>query len=97
MPISLYCALPPESSAEPLPSRSVQVLVSVALRIGLIDCAMFSNCDTRYFPADALMAVLPVPNRSYEPPRRTDQSFQHGTHEIALADRSGTKRPAGAV
>src|SRR5262245_56928222 len=95
-PISLYCALPPESSADPLPSRSVHVLVSSALRIGFTDCAMLSSCDTRHLPVEALMAVLPVPNRSYEPPTRMAQSFQHGRHVIAFADRSGTNRPAGA-
>jgi len=43
----------------------------------------------------ALIAVLPVPNRSYATPTRGLRSFQFGTFLIAGNDCGGTNAPAG--
>src|SRR5438093_1695471 len=50
-----------------------------------------------YLPSDALIAVLPLPNRSYAAPRRGLRSCQLGTLSTLAKCNSGTKSPAGRV
>src|SRR5688572_12691740 len=49
-----------------------------------------------YLLALALNAVLPLPNTSYAPARRTDQSFQSGTFGISAKLRAWIHGPAGS-
>ena len=49
-----------------------------------------------YRPRDALIAVRPVPNRSYAPARRIDQSFQFGTLLIAAKSRANGSQTVAA-
>ena len=44
----------------------------------------------------ALSAVFPVPNRSYDTPRRGLMSFQLGTFSMAANERAPTNRVASA-
>src|SRR5438093_768121 len=80
-PISLNCTLPFASKIVPLRSKSVHARESVWLPPGFTDDARPSACCPRNLPTDIFSAVLPVPKRSYDAPKRTAQSFQHGTHE----------------
>src|SRR5712671_2501540 len=101
-PISLNCTVPLASKIVPLRSRSVHARESVWLPPGLTDEARPSACCPRNLPIDVFSAVLPLPNRSNDAPKRTDQSFQHGTHETgamlvrAACAAADMKRPPAA-
>src|SRR5579872_6129151 len=66
---------------------------------------LFRFCCTSgvlYLPIPALTAVLWLPNTSYTPPRRGDQSLKQETPLSELQSingklRAGTNRPPGAV
>src|SRR5262249_47725173 len=62
-PSSLSCAM---SS----PLRSTHVRVSAAPPIGLKSSPRFDENDCTYLPMLPLTAVLPLPNRSYDAPKR---------------------------
>src|SRR5436190_21943222 len=80
-PISLNCTLPFASKIVPFRSTSVHARASVCPPPGLTDDARPSACWPRNLPTDIFSAVLPVPKRSYDAPKRIAQSFQHGTHD----------------
>src|SRR5262245_19336075 len=79
--ISFACRFPLASKIVPLRSKSVQVRTSVWPLSGFTDEARPSACCARNLPIEVLSAVLPLPNRSYEAPTRTDQSFQQGRQD----------------
>ena len=99
-PSSLNCTLPFASKIVPFLSRSVHARVSIWPASGLVDVARPSACWPRNLPTDSFSAVLPVPNRSYDAPPRTVQSFQHGRHATgamfarAACAAADMKRPA---
>src|SRR5262245_54984025 len=88
-PISLSCAILSRFT-------SVQVRTAVSESIGLfIDgdpVALFWT----YVLTLTLIAVRPLPNRSYDAPKRGERLFQFGMSGTASKDRAGTKRPAAA-
>src|SRR5687768_17295321 len=89
-PISISCAI---SS----PFRSSQLRGSLAIDTGLYVEAKPGPCDCTYFPIVPLIAVLPLPNRSYDAPNLGETSFQFGTLGTRANRRSGTNRPAGEI
>src|SRR3954451_23046893 len=88
--------LPAPSRMVPFRSASFHVRVWVAPFMPLKVCANPAACDATYLPAFAFSAVLPVPNRSYAPANRTDQSFQFGTFGMAGKSRAAIHVEAGA-
>jgi hypothetical protein len=91
------------SKIVPFLSRSVHARASVCPASGLTDEASPSACCDRNLPTDVFSAVLPLPNRSYDAPNRTAQSFQHGRHSTgamfarAACAAADMKRPPPAV
>src|SRR5215510_6868324 len=75
---------------------SVHVRVSVRPTVvcGLFAAAVAAASPLTYRAAANLTAVLPVPNRSYETPRRGLRSFQFWTSKPAKCA-AGLQRPAG--
>src|SRR5215212_6325625 len=63
----------------PFLEMSVQVTVWVTPLMPLNVWARPAAWAATYLPALPLIAVLPVPNRSYAAAKRTAQSFQFGT------------------
>src|SRR5262249_30541109 len=86
----------------PFLSRSVHWRASAWPASGLVDEAKPSACCARNLPTDTFSAVLPLPKRSYDAPKRTAQSFQHGRHGTAamfpraVREPGAMNRPAAA-
>src|SRR5262245_52556806 len=93
---SLNWMVPAASRIDLLLSKSIQARVLVLLFIGLNPWAKPAAAAAMYLLAFALIAVLPVPNRSYAPARRIDQSSQFGTFGISGKLRAGIQMLAGA-
>src|SRR5215467_1121760 len=77
--------------------RSFHVRWSVEKTAGLYVEANPGPCDCTYTPKLPLIAVRPLPVRSYEAPMRGDTLFQFGMFVIASNCRTGTNRPADSV
>src|SRR5262245_45719666 len=77
--------------------RSFHVRWAVENTAGLHVGAKPGPCDWTYTPKLPLIAVRPLPVRSYDAPMRGETLFQFGTSLIASNCRTGTKRPAGSV
>src|SRR3954466_13936869 len=78
-------------------SVQVRFTVFTEVTIGLFARAITTPCLPTYRPSDALIAVRPLPNRSYDPPRRGSRSYQRGTSFTSSNVRSGTNADAGAL
>src|SRR5262249_45775541 len=76
-------------------SQSFQASVCVTSAIGFSWEEYAVITRVKYLPTLNLSAVFALPNRSYETPRRGDQSGPHfGTSVVSANVRAGTKRPA---
>src|SRR5258708_91542 len=94
-PISLSSAIPSPFRSVQLRCSTVDVFENDADGTGLYDCALDVKSIVGYLPTLPLMAVLPSPSKSYDPPKRSETSFQFGTLSYSGKFRAGTKRPAG--
>src|SRR5262249_9651960 len=82
-----------------LPSVQVRVALLTMEFAGLFDRSKSSEKfpPSSYRPTDALIAVLPLPNRSYAPPSRGWIFFQLGMSSCSGNVIAGTYLPAGRV
>src|SRR5262249_5808715 len=78
-----------------LASAHVRLTLFTDAVIGLFALMSSTAITSTYRPSDALSAVLPLPNRSYDTPSRGFRSFQFGTPPTLSKLRAPTNCPAG--